>query len=158
MKNQTVAALRHIGGILLAAIGALFTIGTIAAIAEPDPEFPAWSVAIMLVLFALLPLVGAFFLLRRSLGAPPRNCPKCAADQRRACFGLMKERSFWLFHAAGWILAALWGASREERVECLACSTVYETHTRSTRIAGVLLWVFVLLIAFGVLAQKLGLE
>lgn len=55
----------------------------------------------------------------------------------------------------GWLLAALWAASRDCLVRCVQCHTLYFIETRGARIADILLWIFILLILFGILADFL---
>ena len=49
-------ALKHIAGILLAAIGVLFVLALLTLVFDPDPEVPLWGVGVMFVFLALLPL------------------------------------------------------------------------------------------------------
>ena len=57
-------------------------------------------------------------------------------------------------HTAGFLTAALWGASRKQEVRCVDCANVYQIDTRGTRIAGLLLWIFMLLLITGAVGQK----
>jgi hypothetical protein len=148
-------ALKHIAGILLAAVGVLFVLGALALVFNPDPEIPLWGVGVMFVVLGLLPLGGAFALLRAAVTAPSRSCPQCGGTERQAAGVLRSSHNPWLFHFGGWLFASLWGASREQQVRCVQCDKLYLTDTRATRIAGVLLWVFLLLLLFGVIAQQL---
>ena len=138
--------------------------GTIVNIALPtaqrDLHFSnadrQWIVtAYSLAFGSLLLLGGAFFLLRATLIAPSRVCPQCGGTERQAAGVLRRSQNLWLLHLGGWLVASLWGASRQQQVRCCQCETLYFTDTRATRIAGVLLWVFLLLILLGVLAETL---
>jgi len=148
-------ALKHIAGILLATIGVACTMGAVALIADPDPDLSPLAVGVILVFLGLLPLGGAFLLLRVTLTAPSRSCPQCGAKERQAAGVLRRSFNPLLFHLGGWLLSSLWGASRQQQVRCCQCETLYSTDTRATRIAGVLLWVVLLLIFLGVLAGAL---
>lgn len=148
-------ALRHITGVLLATVGFAFVLGAVALLVDRDPELSPWMVGVTLIVFGLLPLGGAVFLLRPTLTAPSRACPQCGGTERQAAFVLRRSHNPWLFLLAGWLFASLWGASRQQQVRCCQCETLYFTDTRATRITGVLLWVFLLLILLGVLAQAL---
>jgi hypothetical protein len=147
-------ALKHITGILLATIGVMFVLGAVLSLFDPDPDVPLWIVGVMFLVLGLLPLSGAFALLRATVTAPSRRCPQCGGTERQAAGVLRSSHNPWLFHFGGWLFASLWGASREQQVRCAQCETLYMTDTRSTRIAGVLLWVFLLLVVFGVIVQQ----
>lgn len=147
-------ALKHIAGILLAGVGVMFVLGTVISVFDPDPEVPLWMVGVMFLVLGLLPLAGAFALLKTAVIAPSRSCPKCRGTERQPAGVLRTSHNPWLFHFGGWLFASLWGLSREQQVRCAQCETLYMTDTRGTRIAGVLLWVFVLLVVFGVIVQQ----
>ena len=146
-------ALKHIAGILLATVGVMFALGAVLHVFDPDPEIPLWMIGVMFVVLGLLPLGGAFALLRTTLTAPSRSCPQCGGRERQPAGVLRTSHNPWLFHFGGWLFAGLWGASREQQVRCAQCETLYLTDTRGTRIAGVLLWVFLLLVVGGVIVQ-----
>jgi hypothetical protein len=112
-----------------------------------------WVTGILFFVLGALPLAGAFALLRATLTAPSRPCPQCGGTQRHAAGVLRHSHSLWLWHVGGWLFASLWGASREQQVRCIQCDTLYLTDTRATRIAGVLLWIFLLLCALGIIVQ-----
>jgi hypothetical protein len=150
-----VKALRRITGVLLAAVGVAFILGAVALLVDRDQDVPPWMIGVMLIILGLLPLGGAFFLLRPTLIAPSRVCPQCGGKQQQAAGVLRRSHSLWLLYLGGWLFASLWGASRQQQVRCCQCETLYLTETRVTRIAGVLLWVFLLLILLGVLAEAL---
>ena len=133
----------------------MFVLGAVIHIFDPDPEVPIWTVCVMFVVLGLVPLAGAFALLRATFTAPSRPCPQCGGTERQAAGVLRSSRNPWLFHFGGWLFASLWGASREQQVRCVQCDHLYMTDTRGTRIAGVLVWVFVLLVLAGVLVQQL---
>lgn len=146
--------LKHIAGIILATVGVMFVLSAVVCVFAPDPEVPMWMLGVMFVVLGLLPLGGAFALLRATVAAPGRSCPQCGGTERQPAAVLRSTRNLWLLHFGGWLLASLWGASREEQVRCAQCDTLYMTHTRATRIAGVLLWVFLLLVVFGAILQQ----
>ena len=148
-------SLKHVAGILLATIGVLFVLGAVSDVFRPDPEVPLWVVGIMFVVLGLLPLAGAFALLRATVMSPGKPCPQCGATERHDAGVLRRSQNLWLLHFVGWYLTSLWGASRERQVRCAKCDTLYLTDTRGTRIAGVVLWVFLLLILLGLFAQEL---
>src|SRR2546421_11198551 len=148
-------ALKHITGVLLATFGFAFILGAVALLVDRDPDLPPWMVGVMLIVLGLLPLGGAFFILRATLTAPSRACPQCGGTERQPAGVLRSSHNPWVFHLGGWLLASLWGASRQKQVRCCQCETLYSADTRATRIAGVLLWVFLLLTIFGVLAEAL---
>src|SRR6185436_14906914 len=138
--------LKHIAGILLATVGVMFVLGAVVSVFNPDREVPLWMVGVMFLVLGLLPLAGAFALLRATVTAPGRPCPQCGDTERQPAGVLRTSHKPWLFHFGGWLFASLWGASREQQVRCAQCETLYMTDTRGTRIAGVLLWVFLLLV------------
>jgi len=148
-------ALKHIAGILLATVGVMFVLGAVVHVFDPDPELPLWMVGVMFVGLGLFPLVGAFALLRATVTAPCRPCPQCGGTERQPAGVLRSSHNPWLFHFGGWLFASLWGASRERQVCCVHCDRLYMTDTRGTRIAGVLVWIFFLIVLAGVLVQQL---
>lgn len=147
-------ALKHIGGILLAVIGTLACAGCAELLFEKDSQVPAWGAAVMMMVLGVSPLAGAMVLLRRRVTElPPRKCPACGSVQRAPAGVLTRSYNYWLMHFGGWLVASLWGASREQQVRCVGCDTLYFTETRGTRIAGILLWILLLLILFGLIAD-----
>ena len=150
-------ALKNFGGILLAAIGVLFLLSGVGLFFDPTADFAWWEVIIILILLGLLPLFGGVALLRRkATDVRPKNCPQCGNAERAPAGVLTRSSNFWINHFGGWLFASLWGASRERQVRCVQCDTLYFIETRGTRIAGILLWVFILLILFGLLGEYFG--
>jgi hypothetical protein len=147
-------ALRHIAGVLLASIGVMLVLGGVGAIFG-DREIPLW-IGVMYIVLGFLPLYGAYALLRSTIFAPAKLCPKCGGAKRQEAGVLRKSHNLWLFHIGGWLLSSLWGASREQQVRCADCDTLYMTNTRGTQVAGVLLWILLVLILLGIIAQGLG--
>ena len=146
-------ALKHIGGILLATIGVLFVLGTIAQAFDKESEIPGWLITVMFFVLGLLPLAGAVALLRGAAELPTAQCPKCGGAEHAPAGVLTTRNNPWLFHFGGWLLASLWGASRQQQVRCVQCESLYFTQTRGGRIAGICLWVFLLLVLFGCIAS-----
>ena len=147
-------ALKHIAGIILAAFGIALTLGAVADALAKESETPLWMSVLVIVVLGLLPLTGAVTLLRKSaMEVPPSHCPKCGGTEQAPAGVLASSRSIWLMHFGGWLLASLWGASRQQQVRCLQCETLYFTETRGTRLSGILLWVFLLLMLLGTIAQ-----
>jgi hypothetical protein len=146
--------LKHIGGILLATVGVMFVLGAITAAFDRDPEMLWWMVAIMFVVLGLLPLAGAVVLLRRrATELPSAHCPQCGGTERAPAGVLTRSHNPWLYHFGGWLFASLWGASRQQQVRCLHCDSLYLTETKGTRIAGICLWVFMLLLLLSTIAS-----
>jgi len=108
----------------------------------------------MFVILGLLPLGGAFALLRATITAPCKSCPQCGGTERHPAGVLRSSFNLWLLLFCGWFFLSLWGVSRERQFRCAQCENLYLSDTRGTRIAGVLLWVFLLLVLFGVIAQQ----
>jgi hypothetical protein len=147
-------ALKHIAGILLATVGILFVLASIAELVDGEAELPVWGVAVMFNVLGLLPLAGAVALLRRGPGQVGVDCcPKCGGSECMPSGALTKSQTLWLSHIFGWLFASLWGASRKKQVRCVRRETVYFTETKGTRIVGICLWVFLLLILLGVIAS-----
>jgi hypothetical protein len=140
--------LKHLAGIFLATLGVMFVIGSIAHMLNPESDIPLWMAIVFLVLLGFLPLAGAVALFRRTQ-VPPKNCPCCGSAEREPAGILRSAHHPWLFHTGGWLLASLWGASREQQVRCLRCDTLYFTPTGGSRVTGIVLWVFLLLALFG---------
>ena len=147
-------ALKHLAGILLAAIGVMACLGAVVDALDKRSDTPWWLSAGILVVLGLLPLAGAVALLRRSAtDIPPRQCPRCGGTEHAPAGLLRSARNVWMLYVGGWLLGSLWGASREPQVRCVACDALYFTETRGTRIAGILLWVVFLLVLFAALAE-----
>lgn len=144
-------ALRHIAGILLAALGIVVVLSTIGQLANPDPEIALWFIVIQSVVLGLFPLGGAFLLLRPALTALGQPCPQCGGREHAPAATLRTAHNPWLYHFGGWLLSSLWGASRGTQVRCAQCDALYLTETRATRIAGVFLWIFLLLVLCGLI-------
>lgn len=106
----------------------------------------------MLLVLGLVPLGGAVALLWSGITAPIKLCPQCGGSTPRPVGILRRSNSLWLLHLCGWLFSSLWGASRDKQVQCTQCETSYMTDTRGTRIAGILLWVLLLLVVSGVIA------
>ena len=148
--------LKYISGILLATFGVVFLLGSIAAALDRDAETPSWMIAVMFVGLGLTPLAGAVLLLQDSATAlPPAQCPKCGSNEHAPAGVLTRSRNIWILHSGGWLAHTLWGASREQQVRCVRCNALYFTATRGTRIAGIVLWVFLLLLLLGIIAELL---
>ena len=146
-------ALKHIAGILLATVGVMFLLSTFVLVFDPDPQVPLWMVGVMFLFLGLLPLWGAYALLWANVTAPGKSCPQCGGAERQTAGLLRTSHNPWCFALGGWLFAALWGASREQQVRCVKCDKIYWTDTRATRIAGVLLWVFLLVWMVGALVH-----
>ncbi|MBI3881658.1 MAG: hypothetical protein HY301_16540 [Verrucomicrobia bacterium] len=152
-------ALKHICGILLATAGVALVLGGIAQMLDPKLDAPWWLIVLILWLPGLLFLGGAVLLLRRSAtDLPPTCCPKCGGVERAPAGVLTRSSNPWIMYLGGWLLASFWGASRQQQVRCVQCDNLYFTETRGTRIAGILLWVFLLLLLLGSIAERMGTE
>jgi hypothetical protein len=147
-------ALRHIAGILLATVGVTFVIGAVAHFLQPDPEVSTGAAFVMLCGLGLLPLGGACYLLRPSLTKATKPCPTCGSVERKLAVALRATHNPLLWLVGGWLFASLWGASRQEQVQCVQCGSLYFADTSGSRIAGVLLWIFVLMVALGIIAHQ----
>ena len=140
-----VNALRHFAGLLMGAVGMLFLIGFLFELMEPQTGLVPWQVLLLLITLGGFPFLCAAALLKRSvLSVRHCPCPTCASEERAPAGLLVNTRSWWAWQFGGWLLAMLWGASRERQVRCMQCDTLYFTQTRGTRIAGALLWIVVL--------------
>ncbi len=140
--------MKHVVGLLLCAFGALCLLGALGQFIQPDPELPFWMVEAVLLVFGTISLGGAYFFLRAKLVLPTKPCPQCGETESEAAGVLIRNANPWIYHFGGWLMAALWGASREQQVRCIKCETLYFTQTKASRIAGICLWVFILVIAF----------
>ena len=146
-------ALKHIAGVLLATLGIAFVLAAVAAVSEPDPELSPWILGGVLFALSLVPLGGAFVLLWKTVKAPPKACPQCGSAEQQPAGVLQRFHSLKVLLLCGWLIASLWGASREKQVRCAQCGMLYMTDTRGTRIAGIILWVVLLLMVSGVISQ-----
>ena len=59
----------------------------------------------------------------------------------------------WVFFFGGWLLSLLWTGSRKEEVRCVQCETVFQRPTRASRVAWVLLILFIVLVLLGLWAE-----
>jgi len=144
--------LRHLGGILLGAVGLLFFFSSLGQILAPT-EMSRWNALLFFVTLGCLPILCAAALLKRSvMSVHYRCCPECGSADRAPAGMMLKRGNWWVYQFGGWIIASLWGASRENQVRCVRCDTLYFTETRGTRIAGIILWIVVL---FFVIAEVL---
>jgi hypothetical protein len=142
--------LRHLGGILLGAVGLLFFIGFLADTVDPQTGLSRTGSLWFFITLGCFPLICAALLLKKSvLGFRHRRCPSCDSEERAPAGLLVTGRSWWAHQFGGWILGSLWGASREKQVRCVQCDTLYFTETRGTRIAGVILWIVALCFVIG---------
>ncbi len=149
-----VKALKYLAGITLATIGVVFTVGPVVDAFNPQSEWYWWMNAGMFVVLGLLPLAGAVALLKRgATEIPPRRCPRCGSPEQ-APAGVLRRSGFWV-HLLIWPLGLLWRTSRRQQVRCLQCDELYFTETRGVRIACILLWVFLLLLLLGAIAEHL---
>ena len=147
-------ALRHLGGILLGAVGLLFFVGILLSPSETGMS--RWGSFLVFISLGCLPLVCSAALLRKSvMSVRQRRCPGCSSEERAPAGLMVKRVHGWAHQFGGWLLGSLWGASRAEQVRCLKCETLYFTETRGTRIAGVLLWIVILWIVLGEVLSNL---
>ena len=152
-SKSGVKIIKHVSGILLATAGVLFVFGSVAQLLNRESEIPLWGSVAFLIFLGLAPLAGAAVLLRKAVTTPTMPCPKCGSTECQAAGVLRKSHNPWMFHFGGWLLSSLWGASREKQVRCVQCETLYLANTRGSRIAGILLWIMLLLILSGLLAD-----
>lgn len=146
---------RHIAGIVLGAFGLVIMLGAGVLIFDAVHRVSLGIAVLIFVLLGLLPFAGAFTLLRSTLTTPGNPCPQCGGTEHVTAGVLRPARNWWLFYIFGWLFAALWRASRKQQVRCVQCDTRYLTATAGTRIAGTLLWMFLLMIALIVIIQQL---
>lgn len=148
-------AIRHLAGILVATFGAAFILGVPLAAFDKETDAPWWMFVVFFVFLGALPMWLAIYLLRPSLKTiPAKPCPKCGKTERAEAGLLVRSHNYWMHQLGGWLFAALWGASREQQVRCLSCDTLYFCETRASRIGGIALWVFVLLLLGAHLASQ----
>jgi DNA-directed RNA polymerase subunit RPC12/RpoP len=84
--------------------------------------------------------------------AKTRNCcPNCGAREHRQAGVLRRSFNPWLFHVGGLFVSVLYAASNKRQVRCEQCGTLFFIHTRTSRIALVLLVILLALIALGLL-------
>jgi hypothetical protein len=67
-------------GILLATVGVLFLLGGIVRLLHLGKGEPLWLIGAMIAVLGLLPLAGAFVLLRATLTTPSLPCPQCGSE------------------------------------------------------------------------------
>ena len=140
-------ALRHLAGILVATVGAAFLFGVPLAALEEGSDTPWWSLVGFFIVLGVLPMWLAIFLLRPSLKTiPVKPCPKCGKTEQTEAGLLVRSNNYLMHQLGGWVFATLWGASREQQVRCLNCDTLFFCETRGSKINGIALWVFVLLL------------
>lgn len=147
--------LKNVGGILLGVIGAEFLVSGMVEVISPRSQVSGGVIAIIFLLGLLLS-AGAVALLKRSVTElRPAQCTNCGSAEQAPAGVLRRSHNPWLYHLCGWMIASLWGSSRQQQVRCVQCETLYFTETRATRIAGILLWVFILFVSLNVLLNLL---
>jgi len=152
------ARLKHLAGLLSAAMGCFFALGTLAELSDPARETPLWICGFFFLTLGLLPMALSIKLLRRrALELPQRRCPTCGGVERAAAGLMVNSHNPWMYHFGGWLLGSLWGASRRQQVRCVTCDSLYFTETRGTRVAGILLWIVILFVLAGLTAEFLSL-
>ena len=144
-------ALRHIAGVILASVGILITLVFIYHFSALNSKAPLWAIGLLFVVLGLLPLGGAFILLRTHITAPSKPCPKCGSVERQRAVVLKMSPSWRVRYLGGWLLPALWGASRQQQFRCIQCEGLYLSDTRSSRVSSLLLWIFILIWMLGVI-------
>lgn len=141
--------LKHILGLLLGAFGVLCLLAAFGYFVQPEPEssgLPFWWIEGFLIGLGVVPIGGSYLLLRAELNLPTKPCPQCGGTESETAGVLVRNTNPWFAHFGGWLFAALWGASRERQVRCVACQSLYFTQTRASRIGGICLWIFILLL------------
>jgi hypothetical protein len=113
------------------------------------------GIGVVFLVLGLLSLLGAFCLLKQSIiNLSAVSCPKCGGAEHAPTV-LPTKRNFWMMHLGGWLLGSLWGTSRGTQVRCTQCDGLYLIQTKGTRIAGILLWVVILLMLLGMFAKQM---
>lgn len=159
-------AVKLILGILLASAGIIITAGSVFHILRPQGGIPTGTLVLVLIGGGLLPVTAAIGLLRATLTVPCKACSECGCTQQQASI-LKSSYSPWPFLLGGFVSAALstssglsrfvasllggsvsaalWGASRGQRVRCAQCGHPYVVQTRCALIARVFIWIFIFL-------------
>ena len=150
--NSTWRAIKHILGVLLATISLGGILVIVASLIAPDPRIPWWGLGLIFVSVVGPTGIGAMALLWKTVTAPTKRCPQCGSRERVRA-GVLHRLKVWPYLVFGLLAASLWGASREREFQCTHCETIYSSDTRSTRITGILLWVFILLTLLCLLAD-----
>jgi hypothetical protein len=83
-------------------------------------------------------------------------CPRCGGREVQPAGILRRTFNPWVFFLGGWLLSLLWSGSRKEEVRCVQCDTVFHRSTRISRIAWVLLVLFISLILLALWAELFG--
>jgi hypothetical protein len=139
--------LKSVAGFVLASIGILCVLGCIDLLFRPHRSAPWWAIGLEFIFLGVLPLVGGFFLLR-SRFTSHAPCPNCGSLDRERTISLRNRRRS-ISHFAGWLLPALWRASRQSQYRCTHCDSPYFSESRSSRITRFFLWIFISLIILG---------
>ena len=90
--------LKHIGGILFASVSVVMLLSSIDFLVHPDPGVPLWLAILMLVGFGLIPMRGAWALLRHTMTAQAKPCPHCGDTDRVEAGVLLKRHNPWMAH------------------------------------------------------------
>jgi hypothetical protein len=102
---------------------------------------------------------GSAFFVRRIehfMAGDNQACPKCGGKEVQPAGILRRHVNPWAMFLGGWVLSLLWSGSRKEEVRCVGCDTIFQRPTRASRVAWVLLIVFILLVLLGLWAQLSG--
>jgi hypothetical protein len=140
--------LQHVVGFILVSVGVLFAIGFVDLLFKPNLKSPWWAYGIGFIILGVIPFLGGFFLLRSHL-ASRAPCPNCGGVDRERTTSLRARRRWSTFYLGGWIIPALWRASKKSEFRCAGCQTFYLSETGSSRITKFFLWGFIFLVVLG---------
>ena len=148
-------ALKYIGGVLIATIGVLFTLGSIGLAFDRESDVPMWASALacLVGLIAIGGAVALFKTIPREISAS--CCPKCGGTEQ-APAGIMKESCpFWSFPLLLWLfpLPFLWEGSRKQQVRCIQCDALYLTEKRHRYVIAIIFWITALLGVVGMIVH-----
>src|SRR5260370_28171534 len=86
-----------------------------------------------------------FSRIRTRMAENEQACPKCGGRDVQPAGVLTRHVNPWAFYFGGWLFSLLWSGSRKAEVRCVGCDTVVQCSTRASKIARVLLVMFILL-------------
>ena len=153
-------AIKQLIAVTLIGIGGLCGLSLLVGLREPEYRKVPSIIALDFCAASLLPILLGVVLLRGRNSEPRQDaCPKCGSAESRPTLHLRRPRRslLWL-HAGldGWLISALWRASRKTQVRCAQCESLYHVKTSGSQTAAAVLWFICLECVLGLIRAILA--
>lgn len=153
--RNALKTLRYFVGIFLATLGVRGVFAAVSHVIQPSSKTSVgWNEVLMMGLGILL-LVGAFILLRPTVTAPSKPCPKCGGRGQKAAAAVPRPRGRWraFFGVRGF--PVIWGSSFDPEVRCTQCETQYVLGTKISRFVDIVFLVIIFLLLWSLIGEPL---